>query len=296
MLTFMNYISSNEFNDKPEEISNDNTFWSWCKWGMAMVNREALNEITSEDLKMVRRNGEISKSAMSKYIEIIGRKRLASRIVIHNVTQVGKRYDNSCHEKLKLHDLTFIPFLLTNELNGTNHWILVEIDMKEKKITTYNPENLNGSATRNLVNVFTELDQHEGEWKYEVSTSTTAQERKNDSGVFVSAWIESIVLNGSVINSIKSSMVFLYREKMYKALMLKDKKDINNTREVKQNLEKVLRFRNEILQDEEYLGTCALPVNVLAKQTEDLTQITKIEVHRSYLSSTCNAPNPFFLN
>ena len=60
----------------------------------------------------------------------------------------------------------------------------------------------------------------------------------------MSAWIESIVLNGSVINSIKFSMVFLYREKIFKAVMIQDKKNMNNPREGELNLEKFLKFRN----------------------------------------------------
>ena len=99
MLTFMNYITSNEFLDEPKEVLNDDTFWSWCKWGMAMVNQKACNEVACKDLKMLKRNGEISKSTMNKYMEIIGGKSLASGIVIHNVVQVGKRYEKEGKKK-----------------------------------------------------------------------------------------------------------------------------------------------------------------------------------------------------
>ena len=137
--------------------------------------------------------------------------------------------------------------MLTNEQNGTNHWILVEINIKNKKIITYNPQQHNDRSTRDIVNAFTELGSIECEWIYEISTSITTQERKTDSGVFVLAWIESIVQNGSVKNCVKSSTVYQYREKIYKALMIKDKNNYNNTREAKLNLEEVLKYRNKIL-------------------------------------------------
>jgi hypothetical protein len=233
---------------------------------MAMINQKACNEIACKDLKMLKRNGEISKSTMNKYMEIIGVKSLESGKVIHNVAQAGKRYEKGCQKKLKLLDVTFIPFMLTNETNGTNHWILVEIDMKKKKIITYNPDKLNDSATRELVNTFTEIGSHKEEWIYEISTSTTTQERKTDSGAFVSAWIESIVQNGCVKNCIKPSTVYLYREKIYKKLMIKDNKNSNHTREAEMNLEEVLKYRNGIIQNEEYHGTCGLPRKVLTYQ------------------------------
>ena len=218
---------------------------------MATVNQKEQNEVKSKDLKGMQRNGNITESIMNKYIEIIGGKNLKNGIVIHNVVHVAKGFEKYNRKKLELQEVTFIPFMITNELNGINHWILVEINLRNKKIITYNPENIIVRAKSEMVNVCTDIKKYDGNWTYEISTSTTTLERKTDSGVFVSAWIESIVQNGGITNCIKSSMVYIYREKMYKALMIKDIKDINNTRGAEKNLKEVIQYRNELLKEKE---------------------------------------------
>ena len=94
MFTFMNYITSKEFMEEPEYISNDDTFWSWCRWAMATINQKDCNVIASKDFKGLRRNGEISKSIMNKYIEIVGMESRWERIVIQKVVHIAKGYEN----------------------------------------------------------------------------------------------------------------------------------------------------------------------------------------------------------
>jgi hypothetical protein len=164
MFTFINYIASSEFMEKPEDITNDDTFWSWCKWAMATVNQKEQNEVKSRDLKGMQRNGNISESIMNKYIEIIGGKSLTNGIVIHNVVHVAKGFEKCNRKKLELQEVTFIPFMITNELNGINNWIIVEISMKNKKIVTYNPENIDVQTTSELVNLYTDIKKYDGNW------------------------------------------------------------------------------------------------------------------------------------
>ena len=47
-----------------------------------------------------------------------------------------------------------------------------------------------------LVKAYTELGESDEGWIYVNDTSISTHDRKMDSGVFISAWIESIVLNG----------------------------------------------------------------------------------------------------
>jgi len=255
---------------------------------MATIKRNGEEELSNKNFKMIRRNGEIRKSVMNSYIEKIGGKeKMMKGVVIYNAVNVVRGYEERDLSRIQLQEVTYVPFILTND-NGEALWILVEIDKRKKKVITYDPDR-SYKDTIKLVTAYTELDKSDEGWVYVNDTSVSTHDRNTDSGVFISAWIESIVLKGKIENCITSSMVYVYREKMYKTLMIKDAKEVKNLREAEENLREVLNYRKEILDSEEFRGANAIPISILEKQTSDLRNITKIEedeLNGRYLVST----------
>ena len=102
------------------------------------------------------------------------------------------------------------------------------------------------------------------------------QAEENQSGVFVAAWICSLIKTGKITNSINSGYVNQFRDKMFMSLKIKDrnkKSGIGNCYEI---LMRVIKYRNDIY-DETISGlTTSIPMDILARQTEHLKSNTKI--------------------
>ena len=70
-ITMMNYLASTDFYERPEEIKSDETVWSWCKWAIATIKSRKQIEVSSHELKMIKK-GKIGINVMDWYIKSFG--------------------------------------------------------------------------------------------------------------------------------------------------------------------------------------------------------------------------------
>jgi hypothetical protein len=73
VIKFMNYIASDEYNEAPEEVENDRTVWTWCKWASATIKQRRRNGLTINEIKLLQSNGKINSIIMDQYVRTINK-------------------------------------------------------------------------------------------------------------------------------------------------------------------------------------------------------------------------------
>ena len=90
-------------------------------------------------------------------------------------------------------------------------------------LTIYNPKNGDEYHEEKILNAISSvLGEDAKQWRVRRCTSLKHQIRKEESGVFVAAWIKSISEIGDVNNCIGVSQVKLFRSKIYNDLKIRN--------------------------------------------------------------------------
>jgi hypothetical protein len=166
----------------------------------------------------------------------------------------------------------YIPFLSIED--NKSQWMLIEIDINQEVIVIYNPRNSDDKHEKKVLHAISNTvgEEVENRWTIRRCTSIRHQTREEESGVFVAAWIKTVIYSGEVNNCIGSSQVKLFRSEIYNDLKARNYgKDRGE-----KALDAVLQYRKTFINGtEEVEGS--IPEEILAVQTEYLKAITRID-------------------
>jgi hypothetical protein len=283
VITFMNYVASDEYNTAPEEVENDQTVWqcssmkwtcsNWIKWASSTIKQRRPAGLTTNEIRVLKLNGRINSTIMDKYIkrlyhgiaEAYVHETIIAQRRNHEVEKDSNATSAIVSNKNKVHCLhlekNYIPILIKVN-DGVTQWIVLEIEIKKMVIKTYSPAvNTCDLEDDIIIEVLRKIGfDNSKKWKKIRASNMNKQANENQSGVFVAAWLSSLVKTGKITNSINSGYVDQFRDKMFMKLKIKDRNKLSGIGNCYEVLMKVMKYRNDIY-NETILGiTPSIPI------------------------------------